>query len=143
MWGIKTSKICALLIVGALGTRIYGFESTKILQNIRTMGTDLKNSMFINLKMSETQLFINFVKDGHRKMMKIHLMKSWESWTWDQYLSTDMKWKNGNGRWARKRHVFHICRHFDPFVNIVWHFVCKFCEFITLIFYLIALIRQL
>ena len=54
-----------------------------------------KDMIFVNLNISEIHIFDNFRKDGHRKMMKIRLIKSWNSWIRHQYLS-NMKWKFDN-----------------------------------------------
>ena len=47
-------------------------------------GTCSKNIVFANLKILEIKRFVNFGKDSHRKILKIRLINSWTSWTWDQ-----------------------------------------------------------
>ena len=52
--------------------------------------------IFVNLKNVENPTFRFFEKDGRRKIMKIHPIISWKSWTWDQHLPEDLKWKFGD-----------------------------------------------
>lgn len=54
-----------------------------------------RTHVVINIKNSEITAFINFRKDGRRKVLPTSLIKPWKSWTWDQYLPGSMKWKFG------------------------------------------------
>ena len=57
----------------------------------RKCGDILKDTIYVNLNMLETQDVVNFGKDGGRNMMKIRLTESCKSWIWDQHLPEKMK----------------------------------------------------
>ena len=55
----------------------------------------LKSIICINLFVENPTVW--FVRNGgHRKIPTAHLIQSWKSWIWDQYLSKNMTWKFGN-----------------------------------------------
>ena len=61
-------------------------ETPEHINEIKKIPKDLSKTCFLHiLKILETENVDNFRKDGRRKMMKIRLIKSWESWIWDQY----------------------------------------------------------
>ena len=68
MGGTKTSKFHDLWIFEPLGPLIYGFKSTKILQNIRKYG-----HMFHHLLFCKSQLWENQTIDFMEHI--------WERWT--------------------------------------------------------------
>ena len=58
---------------------IFGDTRTPQKNQEKSLG-NLKNSISINANIWETQSFDIVRKDGHRKMMKIRLIKSPKSW---------------------------------------------------------------
>ena len=88
----------------------------------KIMGTSLKHIIFTYM---DCRKFVNFGKDGHRKMMKIRVIKSSKSWIRDQYLL-----KNMSGfLWIWYQYLYQ---------NIKWHFldiwkfeILKLCHIAT------------
>ena len=73
--------------------RVPYFSSVRFLNfwNLKTL--KLRNSEML---FSEFWKFEKMkIEDGHRKVMKFRLEKSWKSWIWVQYLTENMKWKFG------------------------------------------------
>ena len=76
---------------------------------LKNMYGDIYEQMIlINLKISETSCLYRFWKDRHRKMMKVRLIKSCESWIWDHYLSKT--WNGNDVIWPR--YILKTCE--DP-----------------------------
>ena len=72
-----------------LGTLIPDFGSTKLLQIIQEQFPNRFGNVFGHLRISR---IANFGKDACRTILEIRLIRSCNSWIWDQDLSKNMKW---------------------------------------------------